>query len=73
MGRNSFRGTARIDIGFNFIQYFFEWFFSCYQRFFSCYADYNTIYQSGRNTDAVMIDLRLSTEKLFRWLSDNQK
>ena len=39
---------------------------------FTIYADHNTIYQSVRNIDDAVNDLRLSAEKLFRWFSDNQ-
>ena len=39
---------------------------------FASYADDNTIYQSGRNVNDVINDLQLSSEKLFRWFSDNQ-
>ena len=39
---------------------------------FANYADDNTIYQSGRNVDDVINDLKLSAEKLFHCFSDNQ-
>ena len=73
MGRNSLRGTVRIDIGSNFIQFFLSDLFLVVKDVnFASFADDNTIYQSGRNVDDVINDLQLSAEKLFRWFSDNR-
>ena len=44
MGRNSLRGTARIDIGFNFAQHFLKDLFLAVKDIkFPSYADDNTI------------------------------
>ena len=67
MGRNSLRGTVRIDIGSNFIQFFLSDLFLVVKDVnFASFADDNTIYQSGRNVDDVINDLRLSAKKPFR-------
>ena len=39
---------------------------------FASYTNNNTIYQSGRNVDDIIIDQQPSVEKLFRWFSDNK-
>ena len=67
MGRHYLRGTARIDIGSNFTQYFLSDLFPVVKDVrFASYADDNTIYQSGRNVGNVINDLQLSAEKVFR-------
>ena len=67
MGRNSLRGTVRIDIGSNFIQFFLSDLFLVVKDVnFASFADDNTIYQSGRNVDDVINDLRPSAKKPFR-------
>ena len=67
MGRNSLWGTVRIDIGSNFIQFFLSDLFLVGKDVnFASFADDNTIYQSGRNVDDVINDLRLSAKKPFR-------
>ena len=50
MGKNSLRGISRIDIGYNFIQYFFGGIFLLVVKDVNVasYAN-NTIYKSGRN------------------------
>ena len=73
MGRNSLPGTARINIGPNFIQYFLsEVFLVVRDENFANYAHDNTIYRLGRNVDNVINDLQLSAKKLFHWFSNNQ-
>ena len=39
---------------------------------FACYADENTIYDAGDNIDEVRFSLQESSEKLFKWFTDNQ-
>ena len=39
---------------------------------FASYADDNTIYNAGDNIEEVILSLRESSKKLFKWFSDNQ-
>ena len=39
---------------------------------FTSYADDNTLYDAGNTTEDVISSLQESSEKLFRWFSDNQ-
>ena len=38
----------------------------------ACYVDDNTLYKTHGNVDAVSKTLRMSAEKLFKWLRDNE-
>ena len=67
MGRHDLCGTARINIGSDFTQYFLSDLFPVVKDVrFASYADDNTIYHSGRNVGNVINDLQLSAEKVFR-------
>ena len=39
---------------------------------FSTYADDNTLYDAGNTIEDVISSLQKSSEKLFKWFSDNQ-
>ena len=39
---------------------------------FSSHANYNTIYDSGKSIDEVILSLQVSAEKLFQWFSNDQ-
>ena len=39
---------------------------------FSSHANCNTIYDSGKSIDEVILSLQVSAEKLFQWFSNDQ-
>ena len=72
MGRGSIWSTSRFCAWAYIIQYLSDLFLVMKETEFTSYADDNTLYNAGNTIEDVISFLHKSSEKLFKWFSDNQ-